>query len=84
MNALDLILTIIIVISAFLTIIGLIRPSFVIWWSDNNSRVQVLKVWGVITVIAAILYFIMGATAQDNIKDDNPSSMAPTEQVHRG
>jgi formate hydrogenlyase subunit 3/multisubunit Na+/H+ antiporter MnhD subunit len=81
MDAIDLILTIVIVISAFLTIIGLIRPSFSVWWTTDNSRVQVIKVWGAITVVAAVLYFIYGAFARDNIKDDNRSTQLKTEQV---
>ncbi len=87
MNALiPNILVFIIVICAILTIIGIIRPSFSIWWSASPSRVQVLRVWGLITVIASILYFIWTAVVADPIKDEDRTSMTPissTEQIYR-
>ncbi len=75
------VLQLLFIICAFVFIIGLIRPGFVVFWSANKSRSSVLAVWGLATAILGITYFILTGSREDTRK----SGFAPTEQrTYRG
>ena len=78
MDALSVILQGLVFISVMMLIIGLIRPGFSVWWSAEKSRANVLKVWGVVALIAVVAYFVMSAQRDDPFKREdvpNPTSL---------
>ena len=59
---------ILLIVSGFLFVIGLIRPGFVVFWSANKSRSSVLAVWGGLTLVLAILAFVLTGSKDDTAK----------------
>ena len=62
------------IIMGFLLVIGLIRPGFVVWWSERKSRGSVAAVWGSALVISALGYMLTKSSEIDSSKD---SSLKP-------
>jgi NADH:ubiquinone oxidoreductase subunit 6 (subunit J) len=75
------IIGILVVIVAFLLVIGLIRPGFTVFWSKNKSRASVLAVWGGALLVLIIAYWVVNAGRNDPAKT---GSRYQTEQVRRG
>jgi hypothetical protein len=44
-----------------LTIVGLVRPYLVLWWTEDHDRSTVIKVFGSITLIFVLMYGISAA-----------------------
>ncbi len=70
MDLLNSIASIGVILSAILFTIGIIRPGFVIWWNEANSRKQVFMVWGGLLVVFAVLFFI-SSNRNDPLKENN-------------
>jgi hypothetical protein len=59
-----------VIVTGFLLVIGLIRPGFVVFWSPNKSRMNVIAVWGSLVLVLALSYFLVkGETHIDPFKD---------------
>lgn len=43
-----------------LLIMGLYRPRTVLWWEDVQNRRKVLRSYGVVVVMAFMLYLLLG------------------------
>jgi len=69
MNLLSDILALITTITAFLFVIGLVRPGFVVFWSPDKSRSKVVTVWGVLVVVSALAFFVVKSQHDDPRKD---------------
>jgi|APFEC2959095171_1045051.scaffolds.fasta_scaffold00039_70 hypothetical protein len=41
-----------------LTIVGLIRPYLVLFWTEDQDRATVMKIFGVVTLVFVIMYGI--------------------------
>ena len=62
--------------------IGLIRPGFVVFWSDNKTRGNVLASFGLATLVLAITYFVMSSSKNDPFKQGYlPSRSAVSQRV---
>ncbi|MES2734258.1 MAG: hypothetical protein V4714_21100 [Bacteroidota bacterium] len=62
-------------------LIGIIRPDFIVFWSDNKSRSKVATVFGGITLLLFIVWGITSAQRGDTIKDKaNPSDSTYQDQ----
>ncbi len=59
----------ILIISAFFLTMGLIRPMNVLWWTPDKTRAKVLMIYGVIALVAGILFFVT-IQSEDPIKDE--------------
>lgn len=60
------------IISGTLLMMGLIRPSFAVWWTADKTRIKVLFVWGTLTTLSAVAYFIYGGLGKnDPVKDES-------------
>jgi len=46
--------------SAFLLLLGLIRPVLVLWFMDRFNRLKVIQVYG----IATLVFFVLGYVCQ--------------------
>jgi hypothetical protein len=68
------------IISGFLTVIGMIRPGFVVWWSEKKSRGMAFAVWGSLLVISILGYWITNSQKDDGFKGGE-TSYAPTRIV---
>ena len=62
------VIQLLLIVCGFLFVIGLIRPGFVVFWTENKSRSSVLAVWGVALLILAISYFIIAGNRKDTFK----------------
>lgn len=82
MEALSLILQAIVFGSVMMLIIGVIRPGFAVFWDSEKSRITVLKVWGSIAMVTAIIFFILSAQRDDTRKRNDASDPVggPTSQ----
>jgi hypothetical protein len=58
-------------ISTILFVIGLIRPGFVVWWNQANSRKNVFIVWGSLLMVFAIIFFVASSQRNDSRKESN-------------
>lgn len=45
--------------AAFTTIVGLVKPWVVLWWSDFANRLKVLKIYGSLSLIFLAIYYWM-------------------------
>jgi hypothetical protein len=61
-------------ISAILFTIGLIRPGFTVFWNKSNSRKNVFLVWGSLTVVFAIIFFVSSGQRADTFKENDTSN----------
>ena len=52
------------------TLIGIIRPFIVLWWTKNHSRGKVLMVYGTLTAIFAIIHFTSITQETDTFKSN--------------
>jgi len=41
-----------------LTIVGLVRPYLVLFWTENQDRATVMKIFGVVTLLFVLMYGI--------------------------
>ena len=64
------------IIMGFLLVIGLIRPGFVVWWSERKSRGSVAAVWGTALVVCALGYML---TKSKDIDPNKEGSSLPTQ-----
>lgn len=46
------------VFTALCLIAGLVKPHYLLWWEDIQSRRKVLKLYGSILVFAILMYLI--------------------------
>lgn len=44
--------------------IGLVKPWAMLWWEDTQTRLKVIKVYGALTVIFFLLYWILRRAAE--------------------
>ncbi len=49
-----------------LTIVGLVRPYLVLWWTEEHDRSTVIKVFGSITLVFVLMYGISAAKLTGN------------------
>jgi hypothetical protein len=49
-----------------LTIVGLVRPYLVLWWTEEHDRSTVIKVFGSLTLVFVLMYSISAAKLTDN------------------
>lgn len=56
-ETIESIILILLLLAVVMMSIGMVRPSFVVFWSKNKSRSQVLMVWGLMLVIMGIAFF---------------------------
>jgi hypothetical protein len=64
---------------ATLLLIGIIRPDFVLFWTDNKSRGKVLAVFGGLAFLAFIIWGITSAKRDDGFK----SQTSPRDSTNR-
>ena len=69
------------IVSAFLFVIGIIRPGFVVFWSERKSRVSVVAVWGAAMLVLGIAYFI---SLDRKSGDSHGSNTTEIKTVRRG
>ena len=62
-----------------LTIVGLVRPYLVLWWTEENDRSTVIKVFGSITLVFVLMYGISAAKLTDN----SANNTRPSEESSR-
>lgn len=72
-----------ILITAILLTIGLIRPGFVVWWNQSNSRKNVLAVWGSMFMVFVIFYFIVSSQRSDGFKDQDAQTESHDIESHK-
>jgi hypothetical protein len=53
---LSLLLLVVLLLSAFLTILGLFYPWYALWWSPVQNRLMVIKYYGITCFIAYWLW----------------------------
>ncbi len=71
----------ILILSAMFLTMGLIRPMNVLWWTqDKNSRQSTPMIYGVIALIAGIIFFVTIQPNQDPIKDETRTD-APLSSI---
>jgi uncharacterized membrane protein HdeD (DUF308 family) len=68
----------ILILSAMFLTMGLIRPMNVLWWTQDKTRGKVLMIYGVIALIAGIIFFVTIQPNQDPIKDETRTD-APSQ-----
>ena len=54
------------ILSGTLAVIGLIRPGFVVWWSEKKTRGNVMMVYGSILVVVTIGYWLTRSAKEGN------------------
>ena len=59
MDSLRILFSIIFIFSAFLMLLGLYQPWWVLWWEDVQNRRKVLTLYGSIMIIAGLLKLIL-------------------------
>lgn len=64
---------------ATLLLIGVIRPDFVLFWTDNKSRGKVLAVFGSLAFLSFIIWGITVSQRDDSIK----SQTSPRDSTYR-
>jgi len=53
-----------------LTLIGIIRPFMVLWWTKNHTRGKVVLIWGGLTALFSIIHFTSITQEPDTIKSN--------------
>jgi hypothetical protein len=64
---------------ATLLLIGIIRPDFVLFWTDNKSRGKVLAIFGSLAFITFIIWSITSSQRSDGFK----SQTSPRDSTFR-
>lgn len=65
-----------------ITVVGLINPFIVVWWSQNKSRLKAFAVYGTITAIFSIIHFTTISQQDDTIKGDEADRKDSTFSNH--
>ena len=55
--------------SLLFLIIGLIKPWMMLWWEDEQNRLKVIKSYGSLTVILAIVYYVVRYIEQQKLME---------------
>lgn len=45
--------------SGVLLLAGLISPVIVLWWMDYQNRLRVIRIYGTIFLVSALVYFLI-------------------------
>ncbi|MFZ9981353.1 MAG: hypothetical protein ACO3FI_04900 [Cyclobacteriaceae bacterium] len=56
METFRLLLLVVMILSTFLTLLGLFYPWYALWWSPVENRLMVLKYYGITCFIAYLLW----------------------------
>ncbi|MFM8346616.1 MAG: hypothetical protein ACKOAR_01090 [Bacteroidota bacterium] len=59
MELLRLLLLIILLLSGLLTVIGIFRPWYALWWSPVQNRLMALKYYGITCLISYVLWKLL-------------------------
>jgi hypothetical protein len=72
MDAISYTLGAISIISGFLLMMGIVRPSFAVWWTTDKTRIKVIFIWGGICTLSSLAYILyMAAFKEDAVKDES-------------
>ncbi len=44
--------------SVFLVIVGLYKPTILLWWEDTQNRIRILRVYGISAIVLLSLYLL--------------------------